>query len=828
MHQTLDRIETFARNAPKRIALVPETGPITYAEMWAGARATAGLLLDAPGKGAPVCLFGKSLAVHVQMGLGCLLANRSFVSLGPRIPEDALGHMVRMAASELCLTSDTEGEAIAQAHGVQSISYADTLAAPQPKTLPDLDPNALSLLQNTSGSTSLPKLVGVDQRTLQKFTLLHHDLGQLQEEDRYPLFGETWFDNFFGVLHAGGRLEEYDLKERGAEGLSQWVRARKISNMHTFTAAFRTLAETTSEPLPDLRVVRLFGEVMNRADIEAFERICLPGSTFMNTFGATECTCMAQYDHPHGATPPSGNVPAGTPAIPGALRITGQVGDNPRAEIPQGTTGVIEVHSEFLAEGYLNNPSKSEGVFWSENGTRVLSTGDLGYFDAEGVLHVVGRADDQVKVRGYSVRYSEVEAPVEELPEVAEVAVTSIVSPHGTRQLAMHFVAEPEAEVSPAKVRDHLASNLPAYMVPNYVLEQEALPKTPSGKIKRSALPNPLEDESLRTTVSRSGWSEAERRVADVWSDVLGHAGFDRGDDFFDIGGDSLQAMMMVVRCEEAFDCRLGYESLALEGASVAQIADRLLNGPSIALAGGMVRLREGNGVQPLHILPVERGEFSDWLFVLQSMRQDREVLGVHVRDETQRHDFHALSVEALAQRAARNIMERDPDGAHLIAGFSAGANTAIETVRAIQDMGGKVAGLILVDPPVKRYEDYRWTWQARRIGSALAKSGSLSLAARRAAHFWLGRATDELEIADERTFWRYRPRPLKVPPTLVIEAEVRNPNRAAKATFWDAMLNGSVTRWAGPADHMNLLREPCSQLTTVRIEEWIATLRQA
>lgn len=826
MRQTLERIRNFAETSPERTALVSPIGETSYAEVWRAAQAVAGAVVDGPGLGAPVCVLGQSLTAHIQLTLGCLLANRSFVSLSPRLPEDSLRHMVRMARSGLCLASDPGSEALAQRLGMEVIPFATAVARAPAVPLPELDPTALSLLQNTSGSTSLPKLVGVDQATLQHYTLLHHDLGQLQEGDRYPLFGETWFDNFYGVLHAGGQLEEFDLKERGAAELSDWVRRRRITNMHTFTAAFRTLAETTKEPLPDLRVVRLFGEVMNARDIEAFERICLPGSTFMNTFGSTECTCMAQFDHAHGAVPPEGNVPAGRPGVPGSVRIIGDTYGNTRQVMPVGATGVIEIQSPFLATGYLNNPEKTEGVFWQDGDMRYLNTGDLGFLDAQGVLHVVGRADDQVKVRGYSVRYSEVEAGLDGFDAVAEVAVTSIVSPRGQRQLALHYVPDEDADVAPADVRDVLTEALPAYMVPNYVIPQEALPKTVSGKILRRELPNPLEGADALREVARDGWTQAEAHVGAVWTNVLGHAGFDRDEDFFDVGGDSLQAMMMVVQCEEAFDIRLGYESLAIDGASVAQIAERLTQ--AVPAAPGVVQLRAGDERQPLFILPVERGEFSDWLFFLQNMRKDRAVLGLHVRDATQRHDFWALDVPALARKAAETIMARDPGGAHLIAGFSAGSYTAFETARAVQERGGRVAGLILVDPPVVRYEEYRRTWQARRLASAVLKDGSLGNAWRRAAHFWFGRPTDELEMADERAFWRYRPRAYSAPPTLVIEAGHDNPNRVAKAAVWDAALGAPAERWAGPADHMNLLREPCCQLTTAKIEAWIAGLVEA
>ncbi len=824
MRQTFKKIEDLAKLAPETVALVHAGGTISYAEMLDGARSTAGLLLDRPDDGAPVCIFGSSLALQIQMSLGCLLANRSYISLGPRIPLDAVKHMVGMAKTSLCLTSGQDGDDMASALGISAISYDVAMHAPIPASLPDLDPNALSLLQNTSGSTSLPKMVGVDQKTLQKYTLLHHDLGQLQAGDRYPLFGETWFDNFYGVLHAGGQLEEYDLKARGAEGLSDWVRARKITNIHTFTAAFRTLAETTQEPLPDLRVVRLFGEVMNRNDIAAFERICLPGSTFMNTFGATECTCIAQYDHPHGATPPQGSVPAGTPAIAGAIRITGEVGGKEGVTLPVGATGVVEVHSDYLATGYLNNPTLTEGVFWDQDGTRALSTGDLGFLDPEGVLHVVGRADDQVKIRGYSVRYSEVEAPMAGLDGVAEAAVTSITSVHGTRQLALHYVCKPGARLTPVDVRAHLVAELPAYMIPNYILAHDSLPKTPSGKILRRELPNPLEDENFQRIVSREGWTAAEVRVADVWTKVLGHSGFDRDEDFFDVGGDSLQAMMMVVRNEEAFDRRLGYESLALSGACVRTIAGRL-EGHFQHSAEEIVTLREGSRDRPIYIMPVERGEFSDWMVFLQSGQDKRAALGVHVRDVHQRSDFEAKSVEQLGKRAADAIRRQDPNGPYVIAGFSAGANIAVETVRALIAGGGTVAGLVLVDPPVARYEDFRQTWRVRRILSAIAKSRSLEKTLSRAGHLWFGRPTDELEIADERSFWKYTPTPFAAPPTLVIDAAERNPHRAAKAAFWDGILEGEVTRWTGPDDHMNLLRAPCCDLTRVQIEQWIKQL---
>lgn len=813
MPSILTRFRALVAQQPNKIVLSEGATGLTYQQLDQCSSALAHLLISKGLGPRDVFAFVKTGMVETYVAmLAGLKAGCGFIV--PDVHEDAakLKHLLDHARVDVCYVAGADGAAALAQIGRTCVQLDLSNLAPSDSPLPEPSLEAFAFVEPTSGSTGLPKLVYSTQRTVDYYTSVQLDHAGLGPNDRVAQLGETWVDTVMAALLSGASLHAFDFKAEGASALAAWMRDERITAVQTYVAAFRAMAEATREPLPDLRIVRLSGEAVLTRDVEAFERVCPSTAVLSNYFGATECGFVCEYRHVHGHPVPEGALPIGQPAKGTTLRIMDAEG----ADLPRGAVGLLEFTAPHLPEGYLHNPDRTAEVFGRHaDGRRVLRSGDLGYLGDDGQFRMAGRADDQVKIRGYSVRYSDVESALDTIDQIAEAAVTSVVSPRGVRQLVAHVLLADGAAISVGDIRAELRTKVPNYLVPPHIMVHDTLPRTDTGKNLRRALPDPLSQMSVPAW---DDFSVAERSVADVWASILGHRSFGPDEDFFDVGGDSLQAMSVVVALEDQLRVRVGYETLVMQGATVRGIAARLLDSPKEDI---VVLTDKGTG-RPLYVMPVENGEFSDWLYLVAAFVPDRPVLGVHARPQAQRQAFTYKTVEENAAYVADAILRHDPGGPHLIAGFSSGAQIGFEVAKVLEKRGVPPAGLMLVDPPVTITEEERHSWHIRRILSPLFKQGALRLTLNRAAHIIFRRPALELAIADECSFWRHRPTGQVASPTLLLSAIDLNPHKKMKERHWAAHIAGAPEIIDVTGDHITLVRDPHAPRLAKVMERWM------
>ncbi|UQS32991.1 non-ribosomal peptide synthetase [Streptomyces fradiae] len=302
-------------------------------------------------------------------------------------------------------------------------------------------------------------------------------------------------------------------------------------------------------PVPDGEVLLAGGDVLSAPHVDRAVR-ALPGATVVNGYGPTEnttFTCCHPVRGPVGATVPIGTAVRGT-----AVRLL----DGELRPVPDGQVGEVYAAGAGLAHGYLGAPAATAARFVADPfgppGTRMYRTGDLAR-RVGGVLEFAGRADDQVKVRGFRVEPGEVAAALLEHPGVVRAAVVAPAVPGAgdggaaavERRLVAHVVAA--ADTSVLELRRGLAERLPAYAVPSLIVPVKALPLTPNGKVDRAALEQagPVARPDVNAAYREPG-NALERAVAGLWADRLGMAGVGADDDFFELGGDSLLAVRII------------------------------------------------------------------------------------------------------------------------------------------------------------------------------------------------------------------------------------------------------------------------------------------
>jgi non-ribosomal peptide synthetase component E (peptide arylation enzyme)/acyl carrier protein len=313
--------------------------------------------------------------------------------------------------------------------------------------------------------------------------------------------------------------------------------------------------EETRSALAQIQHLFLGGEALP-ADLLADLRMHAR-ATITNMYGPTETTVWSTT---HQLSPEETTVPVGRPIANTSLYVT----DGKRRLLPNGVPGELYIGGLGVARGYFERPELSAERFvpdpFAGGEARMYRTGDRARFRADGILDFLGRADFQVKLRGYRIEPGEIEALVRQLPGIAECVVVLREDRPGDQRLVGYVVPAARTKIDVASVREALRERLPEYMVPSNVISIDELPLTPNRKIDRKALPPPdVLAAHAAPTESAKPESEIDRAIAEVWQEMLGREGVGVDDNFFDLGGHSL----LVVRVHRKLQEVLG-RALAL------------------------------------------------------------------------------------------------------------------------------------------------------------------------------------------------------------------------------------------------------------------------
>ncbi len=262
--------------------------------------------------------------------------------------------------------------------------------------------------------------------------------------------------------------------------------------------------------------------------------------------------------------------------------------------VADGETGELYIGGAGVGLGYLNRPALTAERFlpdpFSEDpDARMYKSGDLARWRADGILEYLGRTDDQVKIRGYRIELGEIEAAVATLPGVRSCAVAAREDDAGKKRLVAYLIAQDSQVSSSEELRAGLRTALPEHMIPAQFVYLDMLPLTPNGKVDRRALPEPE-----RVTAAPANGSEpvtkTEQALAAIWSDLFKRPSPGRHEDFFDLGGDSLTGVGLLVRVQATFGVNLELASLFDRStiAGLAEVIDMLvLTTPGAAHVAG-------------------------------------------------------------------------------------------------------------------------------------------------------------------------------------------------------------------------------------------------
>jgi len=470
---------------------------------------------------------------------------------------------------------------------------------------PSSSPGDLAYLIYTSGTTGRPKAVMVEHGSLANvLAASRRELG-FAAGDAMACLAPFSFDIFlFELLNpllVGGTCHLFDFQ--AAPDLDRLLASLgALSRLHAVPALMRQIVDAVrrdrpeADPYPGLRTLFVGGDAVP-ASLLADLRQVFPGAEIRVLYGPTEGTIIcSSFRVPAGGEVPRAAI--GRPLDGMGLRLLDPAG----RPVPLGVAGEIAISGRGVARGYLNRPELTAERFIPDPaavGGRLYRTGDLARQLAEGGLEFLGRVDHQVKVRGFRIELGEVEAVLRRQPGVGEAVVLIREDAPGDRRLVAYATAAPAATLSPGELRRALRESLPDYMVPSAIVPLAELPLTANGKIDRRALPAPEAAGGAERPFSPPQ-TEVERRLAEVWSELLRARQVGRDDNFFELGGDSILSIQIVARARQA-GIRLSPRQL-FEHPTVAGLA--------LVAQVDPARIEEELTAGPVPLTPIQR-----WFF---------------------------------------------------------------------------------------------------------------------------------------------------------------------------------------------------------------------
>ncbi|MEV7194406.1 amino acid adenylation domain-containing protein [Streptomyces sp. NPDC093510] len=550
-----DLFAAHAERAPDVTAVRCGSDSLSYGELEARANRLARYLVGlgvGPETRVALCL-PRGVDVVVAE-LAVWKAGGAFVPLDPEYPADRLSFMVADSGARLVLGAG-EGLAgtaagVAKVVSLDETAVAEAVAAESDTPLGcRLTPDQLAYVIYTSGSTGRPKGVGVAHGGVANLAAAMCPVMGVAEGVAVLQFASFSFDaavlDVAVTLSGGGTLAVASAEERAEPtALAEMIESTGVTTASVVPSLLGVLDPSAVPGVRDwvLGAELLTGELASRWTARA---------RVWNTYGPTEATVMATAGPVDTATGPSdAPPPIGRPLG----NVQTYVLDGFLRPAPVGATGELYVAGPGVARGYVGRSDLTAERFvacpFGAGGRRMYRSGDLARWTAEGQLTFVGRADEQVKVRGFRVEPGEVEAVLAAHPGVRQAAVVAREDRPGDKRLIGYVVpVAGHRGVDDGALRAYAAGKLPEYMVPTAVVALDALPVTVNGKLDRAALPAPDFTERIS---GREPRTDAERVLCDLFAEVLGLERVGVEDGFFELGGDSISSMQLASRARRA------------------------------------------------------------------------------------------------------------------------------------------------------------------------------------------------------------------------------------------------------------------------------------
>jgi amino acid adenylation domain-containing protein len=696
--------EAQVERTPKAIAVVFEEQSLTYTELNHRANQLAHYLRTL-GVGAEV-LVGISLERSLEMIIGLLAilkAGGAYLPLAPDYPTERLLFMLEDSQASFLITHSS---LLAKLPPYQAtLICLDEIEEQIAQYCQDNLQNGLTVsnLANviyTSGSTGKPKGVMVEHRGLVNLALAQIQSFAVNHNSRVLQFASFSFDACISeILMTFGSGATLYLAQKDALLPGQPLIERLVKNGITHvTLPPSALVVLPKESLPNLQTLIVAGEACSLDLVKQWS----VGRNFFNAYGPTEasvCATIAQCSQDDLI------VTIGKAIANVQIYIL----DAFLQPVPVGVSGELYIGGVGVARGYLNRPeltaerfipnpfyppltSLDKGV---EQPSKLYKTGDLARYLPDGNIEYLGRIDNQVKIRGFRIELGEIEAVLSQCPDVQNTAVIVREDTPGDKRLVAYVVLTSDSQITTSELRQFLANQLPAYLVPNTFVILDNLPLTPNGKCDRRSLPIP--DDQTRKNIPKIGPRNlVELQLAQIWSEILGINNIGIQENFFELGGHSLLAVSLINRIEQKLDKRLPLTSLFQNG-TIASLAKLLAQETTQPASSPLIAIQSQGNKTPFFAVHPIGGNVLCYADLARNLGTKQpfyglQSLGLNELEKT------VASIEEMAMIYVEAIQTVQASGPYYLGGWSMGGVIAFEIAQQLLTQGQEVALLALID----------------------------------------------------------------------------------------------------------------------------------
>ena len=837
--------EAQVLKTPEAIAVVFGTDQLTYTQLNLKSNQLAhhlGSLGVGIGSLVGICV---ERSVEMIVGLmGVLKSGGAYVPIDPNYPADRIADLLDDSQVQVLITQSRLLAALPP-HTATEICLDtdwDTIAQ-QPIVNRDLDLSFadLAYVIYTSGSTGKPKGVKIHHQGFANYLNWCIQAYTVAQGSGAPVQSSISFDatitSIFSPLLVGQKVVL--LPERNEiEALVSLLEASTNFSLVKITPAHLEILKYLLKPAAAkdrTRALIVGGEALLGNNLE-FWRDHAPNTRIINEYGPTETVVGCCVYEVTKDTCLSAAIPIGRPIANTQLYVL----DRLLQPVPIGVKGELYIGGDGVAQGYWRRADLTQerfipNPFSPDSHARLYKTGDLARYLPDGNLDYLGRIDNQVKIRGFRIELGEIETVLAQHPDVERLAVVVNDDIPGNRRLVAYIVPQAHRQPTIYALRQFMAQKLPEHAVPAVFMTLTEFPLTPNGKVDRAALPVP---ESLRTELAAdlvAARNQVELALTEIWERVLGVESIGIGENFFELGGNSLIAVRLVAAINLQWHCKIGLSSL-LQHPTIAELAQTLDQTQTDTTWSSLVQIESSGSKPPLFCIHPVGGNILEY-YPLARLNLDRPIYGLQALglDGIQ---APLSQVEQMAAHYINEIETIQANGPYFLVGYSFGGLIAFEIACQLASQGKQVGLLALLDNVSPRLSKVRPSF-AQVVGIHFQNLRQLAMNER--VKYIRDRLVFRTMYANkensEREFlldnW-VEPLPLEY--LAVLEANLQASNNYTGKVYsgdvtlfrsevqpvdqslhldlgWNELVSGNLTIKDLPGHHTNILKEPQIQL---------------
>lgn len=795
--------------------------------------------------------------------IGVMKSQNYAITLDPNFPRARLQNLIQDSQVRILLTDDVSlplaDNIILGGVDILNIDAIDSYPATLNKDVFSTPHQIINIIY-TAGSTGDSKGVIEDYRFLSRVITHQINLHRLSSDERVITLNSFAFTGphiwLFISLIAGATLYYFNVQEEGFSGLSDWINNEQITYFNSTCTVFRNFVKTLKpdEKFPKVRIVRIGGEKRLEQDVAAFKRHFSPGCEFGVGFASTETQVVSYRVYKNDFEFIDGILPVGYPLDDVDILICDEEG----VEQAVGELGEIVIRGDALARGYWNRPELNNLKFHKDSQNpevTIYHSGDLGRILPDGQLQHLGRIDDLVKIKGIRIELANVVNHLLAYPGVVQATARSFEDSKNNLKLVGYVVPEAGASISTSDLRKFLSDRLPLHSIPHFLLTVPVIPMTPAGKIDKQALPLPNlhRPELANSFMPPNG--DLEKRLVELWEENIGITGIGVTDDYFELGGDSLSAVMLFVEIEKRFDKKLPI-SVLLTHSTIRNLGSLITSKAEDEFWDIVVPLRKQGEGLPVFFIPGKGGYPIRFHHLAQKISCDNPLYALQIWWGGKKPRFFS-TIEETASLYLEEIRNYFPTGPYHFCGESLGGTIAYEMAQQLLKKGEQVPVLVMFDtygpeqkgmlqfPDDKSTKKDYYAMLIRKHTQILLHSdlaGKVSYI----GYYWKlfinkminlqkkylpkisgGEAIDVfeqnriIELVSTTASKLYQPKPY--PGRVILFRAQRNPSSIDPTNGWDKVDLGELVVHNLDCYHGNILFEPAVSQVTKYLEDYLA-----